>query len=180
MREDLGLRFSGTPVRDALAGLGCWVLGLPVIAAAAFVTFAAAAVVAALAGKGDPLESPTTAGHPIVDELAGGFPWAGVFLVACVLAPLVEETFFRGVLYRHLRDATGGRGRAVSVAMSAAVSGVLFAAVHPQGPLFIPLLAAIAWPLVHAREWRESLVAPVAAHALHNSMVTGFAWLMLG
>jgi len=180
VREDLGLRLSGTPVRDVLAGIGCWVLGLPVLFLAGIATFTALAASGLFQQDPEALEGPTVPGHPVVEELAGGFSWALVVVLACVLAPIVEETFFRGALYRHLRDATAGRGRAASVAISALVSGLVFGSIHPQGVFFIPLLAAVAWPLAHAREWRDSLVAPMAAHALHNAIVTGFAWLLLG
>jgi membrane protease YdiL (CAAX protease family) len=100
-------------------------------------------------------------------------------LMVMVVAPFVEEIFFRGVLYRHLRDATRARGAAASILISAAISGIVFGAVHPQGLLAAPLLAAVAWPLVHAREWRDSLVAPMAAHAAHNAIITGLAWSLL-
>lgn len=177
VREDLGLRLSPTPLRDALAGIGCWVLGLPVMAIVAFATLVAATV---LHGKSDPLDLPGSPGHPIADEIAGGIPWVLLLLMASVMAPIVEETFFRGVLYRHLRDATRGAGRTRSIALSAVVSGLVFGAIHPQGLLLAPVIGAVAWPLVHARELRDSLVAPMAAHAVHNAVLVGLAWLFLG
>ena len=44
----------------------------------------------------------------------GGLSWSGVLRLA-ILSSVAEEIFFRGVLYTHLRDATAGSGRAVSV-----------------------------------------------------------------
>ncbi|HEU4394108.1 MAG TPA: CPBP family intramembrane glutamic endopeptidase, partial [Planctomycetota bacterium] len=120
-----------------------------------------------------------TSAHPIGDEIAGGLPWPVVLFLASVVAPIIEEIFFRGVLYRHLRDATRARGTAASILLSAAVSGIVFGAIHPQGLLIAPVLATVAWPLVHAREWRDSLVAPMAAHAAHNAIILGIALTML-
>ena len=182
VRRDIGLRFSATPIRDAWAGLLCWLAALPLLAVAALATAVIAAGVAAMTREEPPddLELAQSSSHPLGDEIAGGLSWPAVLLLASVVAPIIEEIVFRGVLYRHLRDATRARGAAASILISAAISGIVFGAVHPQGLLAAPLLAAVAWPLVHAREWRDSLVAPITVHAVHNAVITGFAWLMLG
>ena len=44
----------------------------------------------------------------------------------------------------------------------------------------MPLLFAVSWGLVHAREWRGSLLAPMVAHGIHNAAVTAVAILTLG
>ena len=182
VRRDVGLFLSPTPFRDALSGIFCWLAALPMIAVVGIGTAVVAAGVAAATRRGkvpDELEFEQTSAHPLGDEIAGGISWPVVLLLASVIAPFVEELFFRGVLYRHLRDATRARGAAASILISAAISGIVFGAVHPQGLLAAPLLAAVAWPLVHAREWRDSLVAPMAAHAAHNAIITGLAWSLL-
>ncbi len=112
--------------------------------------------------------------HPINDTVSKGgvgvIFW--VALMTCVMAPLVEETIFRGVLYRHLRDMTA-RGRILlSTVVSAAVSGFVFAAVHPQGIFVVPVLGTLGFIFAVVREWRGSLVAPMVMHAIHNSMIT--------
>jgi len=104
--------------------------------------------------------------------------WFGVFLAACVAAPIVEETMFRGVLYRHLRERGIHWNRALSVAVAAVVNGVIFAAIHPQGILAIPLLATLAIGFTLAREWRGSLVSSITMHALNNSMVTAMMFFL--
>jgi membrane protease YdiL (CAAX protease family) len=179
VRDDLGLRLSATPFRDAFSGIACWFMALPVMACALVVTVILAVLASSMAGKGDPLEMPDLPSHPVVGEVMGG-SWLIVLFLAAVLAPLVEETVFRGVLYRHLRDATGRAGRVQSVILSAAISGFVFAAIHPQGWIAVPLLMSVAWPMVHAREWRGSLVAPMAVHAWHNALVTLGVATMLG
>ena len=172
VRDDVALRLPATPVRDALAGIGCWFLALPVMAGALLVSVLLLLAQGALRGEPDPLEAAEFPSHPIAAEVARGLPWIVVIVLASVLAPVVEETFFRGVLYRHLRGATGGGARWASVGISGLLSSFLFAAVHPQGLVAVPLLMAVAFPLVAAREWRGSLLAPVAAHAFHNALVT--------
>lgn len=181
VREDLGLVLSPTPFRDALAGAACWLMALPVVAVAFLVSLFLILLQGALKGEAaDPFAPVSMPTHPVMGEISGGTAWIGVLLVASVLAPLAEETFFRGVLYRHLREATGRRSRAPSVALSATASGLLFAAIHPQGWAFVPVLFAVAWGMVHAREWRDSLVAPVVAHGLHNAAVMTVAFTAFG
>jgi len=80
----------------------------------------------------------TGPGHPIQEFLANG-DWLMitiVILTACVAAPVVEETMFRGVLYRHLRDWSQHWTRWTSVAFSAIFNGFVFAAIHPAGDLY--------------------------------------------
>jgi membrane protease YdiL (CAAX protease family) len=52
---------------------------------------------------------------------------------------------------------------------------VIFAAIHPQGWVAIPVLGGIAMMLAGLREWRGSLIASMTAHAINN----GVAVLML-
>jgi membrane protease YdiL (CAAX protease family) len=101
--------------------------------------------------------------HPIVEQISKG-GLAGLivaYAAACLWAPLVEETVFRGMLYRYLR----GRWRAVA---AAPLVGLLFAVVHPQGFAAIPALAALGAMFCLIREWRGSLIASMTAHAIHN------------
>jgi membrane protease YdiL (CAAX protease family) len=105
--------------------------------------------------------------------VAGG-DWvvrAIVLLLAAVIAPIVEETMFRGVLYRHLREMTGRLGGALSFFISAVVASFIFAAIHPQGWLGIPPLMGIAIGLSIAREWRGSLIPSMVAHGVNNGLV---------
>jgi len=180
VRDDLGLRMPANPVKEILAGIACWVSSIPVMAAALVVVVALAYATGMVGGDDDPLAPTRMPTHPIMGEMAHNGRWFLILALASGVAPLVEETFFRGALYRHLRDATGRRGRLVSVAMAAGISGFVFAVIHPQGIVAVPLLMAVAWSLVQAREWRGSLLAPMAAHAVNNAAATLFAWIALG
>lgn len=123
----------------------------------------------------------TGPGHPIQEYLANG-DWLMitiVILTACIAAPIVEETMFRGVLYRHLRDWSQHWARWTSVAFSAILNGFVFAAIHPQGIATIPVLMTLAICFSLVREWRNSLLTPMLMHGVHNTLVTCISLLLL-
>ena len=123
----------------------------------------------------------TGPGHPIQEYLANGnwFMILMVFVTACIAAPVVEETMFRGVLYRHLRDWSQGWARWVSIAFSAVLNGFIFAAIHPQGIAAIPVLMTLAICFSLVREWRNSLLTPMLMHGIHNTLVTCVSLIIL-
>jgi len=86
---------------------------------------------------------------------------------------------FRGVLYRHLRDLTLTWKTWLSVVFSAVLNGLIFAAIHPQGMVAIPVLATLAIGFTFARQWRDSLLAPMTMHAIHNFLITCVSVLIL-
>tara|TARA_R110000850_G_scaffold9033_28_gene33398 strand:+ start:6067 stop:7467 length:1401 start_codon:yes stop_codon:yes gene_type:complete len=112
--------------------------------------------------------------HPMVGWIYTGDLRARVLclVLAAGFAPLTEETFFRGGLHRYLR------GR-LSFIPSAIFTGVIFAALHPQGWLAIPALASIGFGFSLLREWRDSLIAPMVAHALNNTALVLVLCLVL-
>jgi membrane protease YdiL (CAAX protease family) len=166
VRAEIGWTAGRRPGLEPLVGVGCYLVGLPLVVAG-FVAYLLAT--AALHALGVPPEPPS---HPVVDWVlhSGWGPRLQLILDACVLAPLVEETMFRGVLYRHLREASAGAGRVGSVIFSVAVASFVFAVIHPQGLLFVPVLMALATAFALAREWRGTLVPPMIAHGITNGM----------
>jgi hypothetical protein len=112
--------------------------------------------------------------HPLMDSVAeAGVPgMVAIFLLACVSAPLVEETVFRGGFYHYLRGRLGIPGAALLVSL-------VFAFIHPQGILGVPPLVALALVLAFIREWRGSIVGCVAVHAVHNGLATTVLFVML-
>jgi len=111
--------------------------------------------------------------HPIVEEISGNpLTIALILALGCLWAPVVEETFFRGMLFGHLR-------RRRHWAVSAALTGLVFAAIHPQGWMAVPLLGTIGFTLGAIREWRGSIIAPMTAHALNNGAVLLLATILL-
>jgi membrane protease YdiL (CAAX protease family) len=148
-------------LREVAAGLGGYLAGLVVIAIGILLTLLLVRITGA------------NATSPIVQELSGG-PWrlVGLYAMACIFAPFMEETMFRGILFHHLRQRW-------SWVVSAAIVSVIFAMLHPQGWVAVPALSAIAMVLAALREWRGSLIAPMAAHACNNFLVLTLALLFL-
>lgn len=88
---------------------------------------------------------------------------------AIVAAPIGEELFFRGLLFRSLR-------RRFRFSVSAALSAAAFGLVHVL-PLLIPLMFVVGLVLAYVFERRGSLIASIAAHAAFN--VIGITSLLL-
>ena len=107
--------------------------------------------------------------NPIFEMIAGGdfFMILLLFVLATTWAPIVEESIFRGALYRHLR----GRLHWVLAALG---TGVLFAFMHDYGPLMVAPLIALGFMFAFMREWRGSIIAPMTAHFIHNfTLISG-------
>ncbi len=80
---------------------------------------------------------------------------------AGIVAPLVEETVFRGYLYPILKKYTGAWFALIS-------SSLLFGIIHVSLVPFIPL-AIFGAILVLLYEYTKTLWAPVIAHAIFNA-----------
>jgi membrane protease YdiL (CAAX protease family) len=91
----------------------------------------------------------------------------GSCVVIVVVAPLMEEIFFRGFLYRILRGRMG-------LWPALVIDGALFGAVHltSGGPLAVALIAPLGFLLCLLYERSGSLYPCIALHALNNAIVT--------
>ncbi len=87
--------------------------------------------------------------------------------LACVVGPVAEELFFRGVVYTTLRHR-------MSRWLAMAASGAVFSLVHTNVVGFVPILA-LGWLLAYLYERTGSLVAPMAVHVLHNTFLMSAA-----
>jgi membrane protease YdiL (CAAX protease family) len=180
VRAEIGLVWKDrTPVRTAIPftspallepvyGLGAYLATLPLAFVGILLVYGLMQMQKALFGNE---VQPT---HPIVGEMnaAGWWGRLQLILLATVFAPILEETMFRGVLYRHLREVTGKAGRFWSVLASACVVSFVFAVIHPQGFVAVPALMALAIGFSLAREWRGTLIPAMVAHGLNNALVT--------
>jgi membrane protease YdiL (CAAX protease family) len=181
VRRDIGWTGGRRPWLEPLFGVGGYALALSMLPFALIATMIATTLRDQL-GAGPSEFGPSNApGHPIVFSVAQGgwWVWLQVFFVACVVAPLVEETMFRGVLYRHLREAGARRRPAVGVLVSALVVSFVFAVIHPQGLLAVPPLMSLAMAFALMREWRVSLLPAMVAHGLNNAVATLLLFLTL-
>jgi membrane protease YdiL (CAAX protease family) len=82
-------------------------------------------------------------------------------VVAVVLAPLVEESLFRGILYPAIKQLGYPR-------LALWGTSVLFAALHFNEPTFVPLVA-FGLVLVRLYEAFGNLLAPIVAHSFFNA-----------
>lgn len=184
LRASIGWHRGRGVLREVGAGILGYLAGIPVIV----LGMALSLVIISLSG--------TDASHPIVNNVAAGglFSILGLFLMTTVWAPLVEESFFRGAFYAHLRglprvptSALASRSpivegaepaaptplrRGLSVLPAALIVGFVFAIIHPQGFGGVPVLTALGFNFCILREWRGSLIAPMVAHAMHNGVAT--------
>ena len=153
-------------------GVVTWAMGIVMLAAGVGIAIG----LSNLLGDGSMRPS-----HPIQQmvEESGGLGLACTYLLAAVSAPLFEELFFRGAMYRNLRVGLGRAGPLGSALLSIGISSVVFAAIHPQGLIFIPVLGGLAVAFCLMREWRGSINASIVAHALNNFTVLSLNVLML-
>jgi len=172
LRRELGLTMGAGIVREAAWGVLAWCMAVPMV----LVGIVLSLLLGWLFGG-----SLSDASHPMQEGLrsssAGGIViW---YLVAAVVAPVLEEILFRGGLYRGLRGATGSMPLLASMVVSALLSSLVFAAIHPQGVLFVPILGALAMSFCLVRELRGSLVAPMVGHALNNGLIVTLNLMLL-
>jgi membrane protease YdiL (CAAX protease family) len=129
------------------------------------------------------LEAFFDAGVQTPDQLDPGLDGIGRVLAVVYgfgIAPIAEEFFFRGVLYRSIADRRG-------FWVGAVISGVLFGIVHL--PVGEPAADALVLPLVMTctgiglawiYERRQSLLAPIAAHMVFNAIGLGLIFSGVG
>jgi membrane protease YdiL (CAAX protease family) len=148
-------------LREMGAGILGYLAGLPLLA----VMFIPVLILSRTTGS--------VPSHPIVNRINEN-PFALLLIMglACIWAPFVEETFFRGAFFGYLR-------RRLHWSVSGILTGLLFAVIHPQGWIAVPLLGTIGFTLSAIRHWRSSIIASVTAHALNNGVVLILAILML-
>jgi len=185
VRQDIGWTTT-KPTRDFLAAPVGYLTTIPML----LLVLVSLVFIGALSIPSAPsAESAETEGfsrgqsisHPIqeyvTDSDANVFLW--IALSTCVAAPIVEETVFRGILYRHLRDLTAHWRLTATVAFSSVLNAFIFAAIHPQGVMLIPVLGSLAVGFSLMREWRGSLYPSMIMHAIHNSLVTCLMFTIL-
>jgi len=149
-------------------------LGASLMGYAAYVPFLAALlVVTLLIAPALPAEQTNPVGERAT-QAQDALSWLVLFAQAVVLAPIIEEFVFRGVLFKVFWQRTG------RVWLSAFVSGYLFAVIHPQflgGILPLTVLGAIL-ALVYAHT--RSLLPCIVIHTIHNGLITLLLWGVAG
>jgi len=85
-----------------------------------------------------------------------------LFVLATLWAPFVEESIFRGALFRHLRGRCG-------VVVSTFVSTLAFGFMHGYDIAMILPVLTLGLAFALTREWRGSIVASMVAHFIFNA-----------
>jgi membrane protease YdiL (CAAX protease family) len=145
-------------------------VGWSLVAILAYVALTLAYTLILQPDSGDPIQTGDRYGTLI-----------GSCVIIIVVAPLTEEIFFRGFLYRILRGRMG-------LWPALVINGALFGAIHltSGGPLAVALIAPLGFLLCLIYERSGSLYPCIALHALNNALVsaaefervTGIALLM--
>lgn len=119
---------------------------------------------------------PTT-GEP--QDIVNIFAYAGtgwemflVFIAAAVLAPISEELYFRGFLYKAFRNKFS---QGVGVALTSTIFGLLHFDLYRFVPFFI---AGVI--LNHIYEKYENILIPIIAHSLWNGIMVITFFLTMG
>ncbi|MCZ6834993.1 MAG: type II CAAX endopeptidase family protein [Planctomycetota bacterium] len=174
VRQDIGLTLGSSPPLEPLFGITGYMMALPLLGIGVICTFVLMLIQQAGMSGTESVFTPSGGpAHPIVLMVAEG-DWLARFqilLLASVAAPIVEETMFRGVLYRHLRQMSGKLGMVLSVLVAGTINAFIFAAIHPQGWVAIPALMSLAYAFVLLREWRGTLIPSILVHGLSNGLV---------
>ena len=111
--------------------------------------------------------------HPLIPPvLAGGSleTIIGLFILAAVAAPLLEELFFRGFIYPAFKKRLG-RGGAIFL------SAALFSTLHFNFSGWLPILGLgilLAW----SYEKSGKLMVPVLIHSFHNTLSLVYTLLL--
>jgi len=90
-------------------------------------------------------------------------------LLTCIIGPVAEELFFRGVVYAAIRSRT-------SRLIAMLLSGGLFAVTHTNLMGFLPI-AVLGCLLAYLYERTGSLAASMIVHMFHNSLLLVFAMM---
>ncbi len=163
----LGWTRGGGVLTEVAMGFVTYLAGLPVVALGLMMALLLVSVFGGMPS------------HPVTEGVSSGglLEIVLLYVLACVWAPIVEETIFRGAFYRGLRVQVPG---ILGVLVASGVSSFIFAAIHPQGILFVPALMGLAIVFSFMREWRGSLIGPIFAHAMHNATLVTLTILVFG
>ncbi len=170
-RSELGWH-RGTGVANELgAGLMCYLASLPIYFATAFVV----AIAIFIASRYGWELAPAPADNKLLDLAMSGNPLLImlIFLLATLWAPIVEESIFRGALYRHTRWRSGPL-------VAGLLTAFVFAIMHGYAVIQLLMVGLLGVVFAIMREWRGSLIGPMIAHFTHNAIVLTFVILLFG
>ena len=184
IRKDIGWTTGNGFLKEIGTGIFGYAMTLPILGIGVLLTLLLFMIQQLMSGgvEAAPFRGTGGGSHPIIVDLANGVWSIRILLIfmAAVAAPVVEETVFRGVLYRQLRSSSCKFPKVLSIGCSVFLVSFVFAAIHPQGWVAIPALMSIAVGMNLLREWRGSLIPSMVVHGLSNGIVVSMMVLMLG
>jgi membrane protease YdiL (CAAX protease family) len=104
---------------------------------------------------------------PILAELSS--PWL-LLVGGAVIAPVVEEIFFRGFVFAGLRQAYGWKRAAV-------ISSALFALLHLTPAAFMPIFL-LGYIFAYLYHRSDSIWPATLMHVLTNTLALGAAYVL--
>jgi len=112
--------------------------------------------------------------HELITILLKGdlAPWmvAVSLVLACVVAPVMEEIFFRGFCYPAFRSRFG-------ILWAMILSSVFFALLHQNVAAFVPIFF-LGMLLAFFYEKRRTLTSSIVIHVIHNSLTLGYFFIL--
>ncbi len=183
IRMDIGWHTGSGFFKEIACGLLGYAMMLPLLGVGFIFTLLLVLIQQLFVGgvDSDPFVGTGGGAHPIIVEIANGGWEVRILIVslAAIAAPIVEETIFRGVLYRQLRTSSTLFNHAISILGSILIVSFLFAAIHPQGWIALPALMGIAIGMNILREWRGTVIPSMVVHGLSNGLVTTMMLIFL-
>lgn len=155
--------------REIGAGIFGYLAGLPIVFGALLLSLLLNFLVHFWSGKD--AETPE---NPILEIAGRGDTILLVllFTLATIWAPVVEETVFRGGVFRAMRAHMG-------FVLAAIASALVFGFMHGYPVQLLGPVIAIGFVFALIREWRGSIVGPMVAHFLNNATILGILFLIL-
>lgn len=159
LRNSLSWRLLG-PVRPS--GRHVWI-GLGIGVSGYVIVTLLVLLASALFGEFAPPNQPV-----LEQSLTGPLATAFGVLVAVLLAPVVEEFVFRGVLFQALRQRIG-------LWPAIGISSIVFGLLHLLAPLYAVVLTILGFWLAAAFHRTGSIVVPIVGHATFNAIALALA-----
>ena len=153
-REAFGLQ-SVSPVRAIAAGIGAGLVGLPFMWVLQWVSQTAMEALKLNPVAQAAVTELQNSHLSVLETVIFG-------ILTILLAPIAEETLFRGILYPTIKQI--GRPRLALWGTSA-----LFGIIHFNLATLVPLIF-LAVGLAMLYEYTESLLTPIAAHSIFNAV----------
>ena len=105
-----------------------------------------------------------------IKDISSAWQLCVYIVLFVIIAPVIEEIFFRGIIYRGCKSSMG-------VWPAAFLSAFLFSAIHTSFLGFLPIFGlGIAFAYIY--EKAGSLCAPIFFHALYNAVSFTGAFLL--